>query len=441
MSDIHISEDLLCAHVRDVLPDRQLLDILLNHVAAICPHCRTEVKRFEQGRKGERGSLHTFLNFALQTVEQQMEAISEDETRARQDLRVLLKLSADEQVRRVRRARTRFRSLRLVELLIEESQASIFEDPLRAGELAMLATEVIWYDTGAVRRANELLALAFAYTANAARVRGDFAAAEEYIMAVRSTVRKAGITDSHTLAEIDHREAALRHMLRALPTAERLLKRAVLLFTLAGETGGAAQALIALGYLHSDAGREDQAISITKIALTLLDECDTRSILCARHNLTWSLCNLERYEEAETLFQGSQDLYEQFLDPWTQCRRAWINARIDAGSHREAPAEERFLKTYEDLCRNGYPYDAVLLALDLVDLYLRQGRMHAVAEVAEALSVVFAAKGIHREVVSALRLFQEKARQEEVTQRLRIQLGRYLVEARHQPGLRFRSES
>jgi tetratricopeptide (TPR) repeat protein len=301
----------------------------------------------------------------------------------------------------------------------------------------MLATEVVWASKTRSMRRSELLARSFAYTAKAVRLRGDTEAAGNLIETARVIVRKAGVTDSFTLAEIDRIEGAFHHMLRSLSRAEVLQRRAVLLYSLAGAGQSAAKMLIALGYLHSDAGKEERAVEITQTAITLLEEHDIRSLLYARHNLTWSLLNLERHEEAETLFEESQELYTAFSDPWTQCRRQWIRARIDAGLGRREEAEARFLQTFEKLHTSGYPYDAILLVLDLVDLYLQEGKLRAVAEIAEALSVLFEEKGLHQEAVSALRLFQERARQEAVTQALRKRLSRYLIEARHRPELRF----
>jgi hypothetical protein len=55
------------------------------------------------------------------------------------------------------------------------------------------------------------------------------------------------------------------------------------------------------------------------------------------------------------------------------------------------------------------------------------------------LAVVFDSKGVHREALAALRIFQQATEQENATAELARRVLGYLFRARHDPGLRFTS--
>jgi hypothetical protein len=82
-------------------------------------------------------------------------------------------------------------------------------------------------------------------------------------------------------------------------------------------------------------------------------------------------------------------------------------------------------------------YDAALALLEEAVLLLDQGRTTEVKELALELQEVFAARGIHREALAALKLFQEAASRERATADLGRRLLRYLFKARYDDGLRF----
>ena len=74
---------------------------------------------------------------------------------------------------------------------------------------------------------------------------------------------------------------------------------------------------------------------------------------------------------------------------------------------------------------------------DLTLLYLRTGRTAGVKRLAEEIIPIFTAQDVHREAVAALRLFQEAARQEQLTVQTVQHYVKYLREARTDPSLRF----
>jgi hypothetical protein len=72
----------------------------------------------------------------------------------------------------------------------------------------------------------------------------------------------------------------------------------------------------------------------------------------------------------------------------------------------------------------------------LAPLLLAENRTAEVKEMARELVAVFKEKGIHREALAALRLFQEAA-EREATAELARRVLRYLFRARYDEGLRF----
>ena len=92
----------------------------------------------------------------------------------------------------------------------------------------------------------------------------------------------------------------------------------------------------------------------------------------------------------------------------------------------------------EGFLQEGSGYDAAIVSMDLALLYLRQGRPAELKALAKEMLPIFRSQDIHRETVAALVLFQEAAREEQVTAAFVRELIAYLDAARHDPALRFR---
>jgi hypothetical protein len=82
-------------------------------------------------------------------------------------------------------------------------------------------------------------------------------------------------------------------------------------------------------------------------------------------------------------------------------------------------------------------YDVALALLEEAVLLLEERRTAEVKELAGDLVKVFESKGVHREAVAALLLFQEAAESETATAELGRRLLAFLHRSRHDPDLRF----
>jgi hypothetical protein len=84
-------------------------------------------------------------------------------------------------------------------------------------------------------------------------------------------------------------------------------------------------------------------------------------------------------------------------------------------------------------------YDAALALLEGAALLLDSGGAAEVKVLTRELAVVFESKGVHREALAALRLFQETVEREKATAELARRVLGYLFRARNDPGLQFPS--
>jgi hypothetical protein len=142
-----------------------------------------------------------------------------------------------------------------------------------------------------------------------------------------------------------------------------------------------------------------------------------------RFNMAVDLCHLERFAEAAALLPHVRKLAIEQANDLDLLRVDWLTARVAAGQDRAAEAVAGLEQVTRDFEARELPYDAALASLDLAVLWLKEGRMAEVKRLAVAMGWIFTAKGIHREALTALRLFCEAARQESAT----VELARKVI--------------
>jgi len=367
--------------------------------------------------------------------------IAEERRSAERDLRALLRLPSQEREARVKRARSRFRGIALVQLLLEESRKQFTKDPHEAFRLAELARTVVHHSPNAAG-VFDYIALATAYMANATRASGELRKAGEHFGHARYVARQQGVTDPEVLARIDDLEGSLRKDQRLFEQAEVLLRRAIMLYRLVGSTGDQARVLVKLADTLDLQDKTDAAIRTIETALQLLTPGgNLRLYVCARFNLAWYLTTRRQYQEAEKLLFEDYPLYGRLREPWTQLRLAWLRGRIDAGRGKTEAAERAFLEARDGFIAQGIGYDAAMISVEeIAPLYLQQGRTAEVKRLAEEMLPIFAAADVHREALAALLIFVEAAKHERLSAALARDIGRYLRDARTDPSLRFSTE-
>jgi hypothetical protein len=118
-------------------------------------------------------------------------------------------------------------------------------------------------------------------------------------------------------------------------------------------------------------------------------------------------------------------------------RVIWLEGRIAVGLGQREKALKLLQLARREFSDLKLVTDAALALLEESVLLLEEGRTAQVKELARGLANVLESKGVHREALAALLLFQEAAESETATVELTRRLLGFLYRARHDPGLRF----
>lgn len=431
---IHLDRELLRAALQGELPLNLLRRIGLDHLLELCPHCRREVMALHAE---VAGGVYNMTVTLKEVLKQQIPRLKQQHRAAEREMAELLALPPEKRIPKIMRSRRRFRSEHLIRLLLEASESRFTTDPAQARHLAELARAIIHYSPVAAGIYYELMALAAGFFANACRACGDLREADEQYKQVHYLVGQYAVSDPETLARLADLEASLRKDQRRFVQAERLLVRALTLYRL---TSGREipRVLLNVGDLFYVAGLPDKAIEATQAALALIPaDPPSRLYLIGRYNLTLQLAEAGRPKEAAELLTADEGLYREHSEPWVQLRLLWVRAKIAALEEPDR-ALGLLARSREGFIAQGIGYDAAMVSLDMALIYLRQGRMAEIKELAEAMVAIFEAHDVHREAVAALILFQEAARALAVTASLLKSLRDYFRMARNDPSYPFR---
>lgn len=435
MADIHITQDMLDAVSRGELPPRVLADIGVRHLLALCPHCRDEFQAWQRRRSGPDASGST-LRLLPVLLEQHTARLEKQEDGAERDFRDLLRLPFGDRLDKIRRALHRFRGPTLAHLLLERARQQIPAEPRTVYELAETAQAVLRH-TVASPAAAALSVRAAIYSGNALRAQGDLQAADDRFAFARGLINYNGVTETLIYAEVDWFEGTLRKDQRRFDEAEVLLLRSIMLYHLANDQRTAANPMVTLGLLYYDRQDYRQALDTFQSALAHLQpETDPRFFCSVHHNLTLTLCELGDHEAAAAALETGRELYRACPDAPTQARLGWVEGKIASRFGHLARAEEAFLAVRQGFLKEGNGYDTAMVSLDLALVYAKQGRAGELKQLAEEMCSVFESQEIHREALAALLLFQQAAREEELTVERVEGFILYFKKARTNPGLR-----
>jgi tetratricopeptide (TPR) repeat protein len=436
VTDVHITVEMLRAVGRGDLAPRVLVEIGIEHLAALCPHCCEELRAW-QAEQGSEAIRPEAALLALPSVLNRHSSEAEAKRKeAERDFQDLIALPHPTRLARIHRSTKRFRGVSLAGMLLDESKKIVPGDPSLALELAQVA-EAVLLQSRAVPGISDLYARASAFQANALRAQGLLQDAEPRFAFARAFIRQQGVTDPVLIAEIDSCEAVLALDQRRFAQSEKLLNRSIHMYTIAGERSQAAHPMLTLGYLYALRGEHSRAIETVQAAAATAGEGDRRLTLYIRHNLALYLCEAGSFETAAAILAEARDLYEELTDAFTQLRRAWLEGKIAAGRGHLEKAEQAFLTVRQGFLDAALGYDAALVSLDLALLYARQARTAEMKSLAEQMHPVFLSQEIHREAAAALLLFQEAVRHDTATVVMLEELSTYLKAARGNPELRF----
>jgi tetratricopeptide (TPR) repeat protein len=198
------------------------------------------------------------------------------------------------------------------------------------------------------------------------------------------------------------------------------------------------RALINKGFTLEVMGEHEHAIEMLVRAEPLVERAaDPRLSYMLPFNLAVVYTHVGRYAEAAELAHRVGDLVAAQGDEIEILRVVWLRGRIAAGLGQRGEARNLLAQARAEFGRRNMSYDVALALLEEAILLLEDGRAAEVKVLAGELTKVFESKGVHREALGALRLFQEAAEREEATSGLARRVLNYLFRARHDEGLRF----
>ncbi|HUP42505.1 MAG TPA: tetratricopeptide repeat protein [Thermoanaerobaculia bacterium] len=435
---MHVPPNLLDAVARGELPRELLVEIVREHLAAICPVCGEELLAHEAGlgRAGGRspagdGDPIERLRRRLGLREGQLRL---HEEKARRWVRELVRLAPEKRRGRVRGAYSRFRGPLFGALLLEEARRKIPADPAEAlslAEAALLSCE----KSGLYQADPEIQAPALAVRGNARRALGRLREAEEDLSEARRLLDSPGVTDPATPGELYSYLGSLRRDQGRLEEAADCLERAARVYELLRNRERAARVLLKLGAVHYLAREFDAAVAATEEALGLLDAGSEAWLRAYAHfNLAHHLHASGETDRAEAelavhaeLLEGAGAQVDQHV-VWLRARIAWSRGNLRA-------AERLFTEARAQALACGGALDMSLVTLELALVHLAQGRTARVKKLAAEALAVFTEQEVEREIRAALALVEAAAGREALTRELVERAIASLESARHaRPG-------
>ncbi len=426
MADPHVTFELLAAHDAGRITRQEVLEFATRHLLSGCRPCAAEYGAFAAERGAEPAWSeadrepepapdrveHGASEYA-RVVRGVADAASELEqhlqreaVQAARELRELLALPHEEALAKVHRARIRFRSPALAQLLLAEVRAALPDRPRQALERAELAEKVAWRLTSRGRPLPALQAelgvLAVAHQGNAHRVLDDLRAADHAFDFARGAADHNGVVDPAVLAELDALEGSLRRDQRRFGEAERLLRRSVTLAVAAEDRLRVVRSLLKLGILYHHWDRPAEAFGHAEAAAQVMPSGAPRRLrLCAVHNQIDSLCELGEYDVAGELLAEARQLYAGFDDLWTTGRLAWVQAKMARGRGELESATRRLAAARDGFSSSGAQFDTGLVSLELSDFLYSLGKRSKALRSAEKALRTFQELEIAREVKRA----------------------------------------
>jgi hypothetical protein len=329
------------------------------------------------------------------------------------------------------------RGIPKVDLLLEEAKALRHEEPgkmIEAADLAKRAAmrldpRVYGPQIVADTRARALAELANAYrTANQPAI-------GEVVMTKALHYLERGSGDLHLAARISELAASLACDQRHFPEAHELIDRAFLIYHQIGDGHMAGRALITKSHYLSCEGNAAEALIFVTEGFTLLDlKRDPGLGAAALQNTIHYAVDAGHLKKAQHHLWNAQN---HRLLPDEEINRIKLRAtsgEIFAGLGQLDRAEMAFRTAKADFEDLGLFYVAGITGIDLAAVWMRQGRVKEVKDLAEKLADDFLNLNIKREALAAVLVLREACRKDRVTIEGIAKIAAYLRDLDRRPG-------
>jgi tetratricopeptide (TPR) repeat protein len=295
-----------------------------------------------------------------------------------------------------------FQSWALCDRVCAASEKAAAADARHALDLAELALKFSTRVRGGEAWPSRLQGYAWAFVGNARRVANDLVGADKAFATSRKLWQAGRPEDVGVLDEsrILVLEASLRRDQRRLPEALALLDRAQ--HTTPSDSTKA-RFLLKKASILEQMGDYQGAIKTIHRSRNL--EIEPRVLFGARFSLTVNYCHLGQYELAASLLPNVWRRARELGNALDLIRTAWLEGRVAAGLGRRLKAISLLERVRVDFADRGLGCDMALVNLELAILYLQDGHITQVRELAQQMVILLKSQGLHRETLAALRLF------------------------------------
>jgi tetratricopeptide (TPR) repeat protein len=338
-----------------------------------------------------------------------------EETAPQQLLAELSSLALAEQIRAVEQD-DRFARAQFVRFLIDQSHAARYEDPekmLYLADLARRAAEACAPEaTGSEARLADLRSRAWGHFGNSLRVRGQISEAEQ-ALATAESYCKAGTGDPLLRARLLEQRASLCYFQRHFEQAMELADEAGAIYREIGDTHRLASSLVHKAIACLYGGDAEQAVRILNGAIPMIDqEDDPHLLLAACHNLIRCYIDLDKPEQALSLYFKSRDLYKEFKDTLILMRASWQEGQLLRELGHLHAAETSLLRARKGFLQRGLAYEVALVSLDISTVYIKLSDAEKLRQTISETMPIFRSLRVGREVLATLLQLQQVADQE-----------------------------
>jgi tetratricopeptide (TPR) repeat protein len=293
--------------------------------------------------------------------------------------------------------------------ILRDSRQLWHESAREAGDLAVLAVQLVLrlqadhYPWPTLL--NDLAAEGLAYMGNAQRIQGQLAHAQEKLQGALRVFLEGGSQDVRLLANFLWLWAKVHRDAEDYSLARKLYDLAEACFEAVDDQEW-------LGILELDKANllaEQGERELCAQCLQNLIEAERFAYmphlaqLSAIHSLAFELCYLGRFFEARKLVPEVERLVGVVGGQLNHLKVRWLKARVAAGSRRHRTAEFLYRELRDRWVELEHSMDAALVTLELAELYLAWGRPEEARDQAMVVvEVCRSLEGMRREELEAI---------------------------------------
>jgi tetratricopeptide (TPR) repeat protein len=417
MAENHLSLETLARWLAGELEHEEVLREVASHLFQSCLVCRglrDEIRRLQE----ESGHWS--------------EVVAVLETRDAPALAMgLLECPQQERLRRAVEDES-LHTWGLCQYLLNATQEAVFQDPARAVDMAHLAVRLSAHLSEAYHPSSilDLRARAYAWLGNARRVLGELNAAQHAFVRAEECLKRNIDADLRVQAEVLGLKASLRLDQRRLDEAMDLVTRSLAFAEESQDQHGMIKALLNKAKIFQVRGDLDLAIALLQENQELLEQSDSKLYANSRQSLLGFLTLAGRHEEGNQLLPQVRSLLAETGEPTDLLKLRWTEASIAQGLGHPEEAESLYREVQTAFLDLGKGYDAALVSLDLAALLSDQGRTADLKPLAAEILAAFHARGVDREALACLLLFQQACIEERVTLEMIWELAEMLQRTR-----------